>query len=185
MIEAVPRPAGPELISLNVDIDIDGNLWAAEGITKADFRGCCVEVFNEVQRLCEFDSGGIAECEIAILLTSNAKLQSLNLQFRGEDKPTNVLSFAALNFDCPTLKDGSPLFLGDIAIAFETVNCEAREQNKTMSDHLSHMIIHGTLHLLGYDHEDEKGAQKMEAIERKILEAQNIADPYVLLEHIL
>jgi probable rRNA maturation factor len=180
LIKAVPSPTGPELISLNVDIDIDGISWAAEEITKAGFSGCCVETFNEVQRLCEFDGGGVAECEIAILLTTDTKLQSLNLQFRGMDRPTNVLSFAALNVDCPPLTEGLPLFLGDIAIAVETVKREAREQNKTVSNHLSHMIIHGTLHLLGYDHEDEKDAQKMEALERKILGTQNIADPYVV-----
>jgi len=115
-------------------------------------------------------------------LTTDAELQSLNLQFRGIDKPTNVLSFAALDGDGPPVMAGQPLFLGDIAIAGETVAREANEQNKTVSDHLSHMIIHGTLHLLGYDHEDEDEALKMEALERKILSAHHIADPYVAME---
>jgi len=177
-------PAGPEFISLNVDIDIDGDVWAAEESTEVDFSRCCVQAFNEAQRLSQFDGDGVTACEIAILLTTDAKLQNLNLQFRGVDKPTNVLSFSALNVDRPPLMEGRPLFLGDIAIAAETVMREAHEQNKTVSDHLSHMIIHGTLHLLGYDHEDESEAHKMEALERKILATQSIADPYVVLEKV-
>ena len=169
---------GSIFILLNVDIDIDGVAWAAVENARADFRCCCVEAFNEVQRLSEFDGGSVTTCEIAILLTTDAKLQSLNLQFRGVDKPTNVLSFSALNVGSLKLMEGQPLFLGDIAIAAETVKREAHEQNKTMSDHLSHMIVHGTLHLLGYDHEDEEEAQKMEILESKILATQDIADPY-------
>jgi probable rRNA maturation factor len=177
-----PGPVGYEFISLNVDIDIDGGAWSVEGGTEASFRRCCLEAFNEAQRHGKFGGGGVSACEIAICLTTDVKLQSLNLQFRGMDKPTNVLSFSALNVDHPTLMKGQPLFLGDIAIAAETVMREAYEQNKTVSDHLSHMIIHGTLHLLGYDHETEGEAQEMETLERKILATQNIADPYVAME---
>jgi len=182
LAKVIPNFVGFESISLDVDIDIDGDAWPAEESTEADCRRCCLWAFNEVQRLHEFDGDSVTAFEIAILLTTDAKLQSLNLQFRGMDKPTNVLSFPALNVDNPTLMKGQSLFLGDIAIAAETVMREAHEQNKIVSDHLSHMIIHGTLHLLGYDHEDEKEAQKMEILERKILAAQNIADPYVEME---
>ena len=184
LVNSVPDPVGPDFISLNVDIEVDGDVWAFEGAAEKDLMNCCLQAFNEAQQLSEFDSGGAAECEIALLLTTNAKLQSLNLQFRGLDKPTNVLTFSALSADSPQLMKGQPLFLGDIAIAAETVIREAYEQNKTASDHLSHMIIHGTLHLLGYDHEDENAAQKMETLERKILAAQNIADPYLAMEQI-
>jgi probable rRNA maturation factor len=182
LAKVTPNFVGFESISLDVDIDIDSDAWPAKESTEADCRRCCVWAFNEVQRLREFDSGSVTAFEIAIILTTDAKLQSLNLQFRGLDKPTNVLSFPALNVDSPSLMKGQSLFLGDIAIAAETVMREANEQNKIVSDHLSHMIIHGTLHLLGYDHEDEKEAQKMEILERKILAEQNIADPYVEAE---
>jgi probable rRNA maturation factor len=181
LAKALPDPVVSEFISLNVDIDVDGDLWVAEESTEAVSRCCCLEAFNEAQRHSEFDCGVVTVCEIAILLTTDAKLQSLNLQFRGMDKPTNVLSFMAPNADCPTLMDGQSLFLGDIAVAAETVVREAHEQNKTVADHLSHMIIHGTLHLLGYGHEDEDEAQEMEALERKILATQNIADPYLAM----
>ena len=183
VVKADPDPLGPKLISLDVDIEIDGDAWADESSSiEADCRRCCVTAFNGVQNLGEFDDEGVEACEIAIRLTTDAELQSLNLQFRGMDKPTNVLSFAALDGDGPTIIAGQPLFLGDIAIAGETVAREANEQNKTVSDHLSHMIIHGTLHLLGYEHEDEDEALKMEALERKILSAHHVADPYVAME---
>ena len=175
-------PMGSKLISLNVDIDTDGYDWTAEGSTEVDFKRCCVEAFNEDQRHSEFDGNGVTAYEIAILLTTDSKLQSLNLQFRGIDKTTNVLSFSAFDLDCPPLINGLPLFLGDIAIAFETVKREAYEQNKTIPDHLSHLIIHGTLHLLGYDHKDDIEAQEMETLERKLLATQDIADPYVAME---
>jgi probable rRNA maturation factor len=173
-------PAGSKFISLNVDIDDDA--WVFEEITKVDLRRGCVLAFNEAQHLSQVDSGGVTECEIAILLTTDAQSQSLNLQFRGVDKPTNVLSFSALNVDCPPLMLGQPLFIGDIAIAAETVIREAGEQSKTVSNHLLHMVIHGTLHLLGYDHEEENEALKMETLERKVLETLNISDPYVAME---
>jgi probable rRNA maturation factor len=182
LAKVIPSPLGPIFPLLNVDIDIKGNAWAAEENGEADFRRCCVEAFNEAQCLSEFDNGSISKCEIAILLTTDAKLQSLNMQFRGVDKPTNVLSFAAFNINRPQLIECQPLFLGDIAIAAETVKREAHEQNKTVRDHLSHMIIHGTLHLLGYDHEYEEEAQEMETLERKILATLNIADPYLVTE---
>ena len=186
LFKVVPDTIMPEFILLNVDIDIDidldGDAWVTEGSTEVDLRRCCVQTFNEAQSLSEFDGGGATSFEIAILLTTDANMQTLNLQFRGMDKPTNVLSFPALDPDHQPLMEGQPLFLGDIAIAAETVVREAYEQKKTVSDHLSHMIIHGTLHLLGYAHEDEDGAQEMETLECKILATQNIADPYVTME---
>jgi probable rRNA maturation factor len=178
LAKPAPHTEQAKFILLNVDINMNADAWATEGITEADLRRCSVEAFNASQRLCGFDRDGISACEIAILITTDAKLQSLNLQFRGMDKPTNVLSFNALNVKRQSLMDGQPLFLGDIAIATETVMREAHEQNKKVADHLSHMIIHGTLHLLGYDHEDEDEAKKMEALERRILASLNIADPY-------
>lgn len=181
--KADPDPRGSKFISVDVDIEIDGDAWSGAGVSmEADYRRCCIAAFNEVQNIGEFDGAGVEACEIAIRLTTDAELQNLNLQFRGMDKPTNVLSFAALDGDGPSVMAGQPLLLGDIAIAAETVAREALEQKKTIPDHLSHMIIHGTLHLLGYDHEDPDEALEMEALERKILAAQGIADPYVAME---
>jgi probable rRNA maturation factor len=110
--------------------------------------------------------------QISILLTGDAAIRALNLQFRGKDKPTNVLSFPAA--DMP----GNEAFLGDIAVAFETALQEAAEQGKALGDHLSHLIVHGMLHLLGEDHETADDAERMEMAERRILARLAIADPY-------
>lgn len=106
--------------------------------------------------------------ELSILLTTDGAIRKLNALYRGKDKPTNVLSFPA---------DDS-LMLGDIAVAYGVTAREAKAEHKTLTAHLSHLVVHGVLHLLGYDHEDEKDAVTMERRERKILADLGIADPY-------
>ncbi|MEN0041914.1 MAG: rRNA maturation RNase YbeY [Pseudomonadota bacterium] len=114
-----------------------------------------------------------ADAEVSFLLTDDDAVRVLNRDWRGKDKPTNVLSFAANEGDGPV----TPL-LGDIVIARETVAREAEEQGKTFDDHFTHLIIHGLLHLIGHDHEDGGEADAMEALERRILADLGIADPY-------
>jgi probable rRNA maturation factor len=120
-----------------------------------------------------------ADAELAIMLTDDAGIRTLNQNWRGIDKPTNVLSFPALQppegADEP---DDMPRMLGDIAIAYETMRREADEQEKSFSNHLSHLAIHGFLHLVGYDHEKDEEAEEMEALEREILATLGIPDPY-------
>jgi probable rRNA maturation factor len=117
--------------------------------------------------------------EISLVLADDAMVQGLNRQYRGQDKPTNVLSFAALDGDAGTPQpDGSPVLLGDVVLAFETTAREAAADGKTLADHLSHLLVHGVLHLLGYDHDDEGEAEEMERRERLILAGLGIADPY-------
>jgi probable rRNA maturation factor len=106
--------------------------------------------------------------ELSILLTADSASRKLNALYRGKDKPTNVLSFPA----------GDSLMLGDIAIAYGVTAREAKTERKTLTAHLSHLVVHGVLHLLGYDHENEKDAVAMERRERKILADLGIADPY-------
>jgi probable rRNA maturation factor len=109
------------------------------------------------------------EGAVSVLFTDDAALRNLNRTWRGKDTPTNVLSFPA--------PEGFGA-LGDIALALETVLAEAREQRKTASAHAAHLIAHGFLHLIGYDHEDENEADVMENRERAILAGLGIADPY-------
>ncbi len=107
---------------------------------------------------------------VSLLLTSDLAVQALNARFRGQDKPTNVLSFPAPK---------NPEFhLGDLALAYGVCVREAAEQGKTLAQHTSHLIVHGMLHLLGYDHEEDGEAEEMENEEREILARLGIADPY-------
>lgn len=117
--------------------------------------------------------------EISMVLADDATVQGLNRDWRGKDKPTNVLSFAALDDDEAPLPEGAPLLLGDIVLAFETCAREAEEQGKTLADHFAHLVVHGVLHLLGYDHEQDDEAEAMEALEVAVLARLGVADPYL------
>ena len=119
----------------------------------------------------------VADAEVAVMLTDDAGIRTLNSNWRGIDKPTNVLSFPALQ---PTAGAPSdvPRTLGDIAIAYETMRREADEEQKPFDHHLSHLAVHGFLHLIGYDHENDGDAEEMEALETQILAHLGIPDPY-------
>ena len=110
------------------------------------------------------------------MLTDDARVRELNREWRGQDKATNVLSFPAAQ---PPGETPQPLMLGDIAIAYETTRNEAEAEGKPFQNHLSHLAIHGFLHLLGYDHLDDDEAEEMEGLERDILATLGIADPYL------
>jgi probable rRNA maturation factor len=114
------------------------------------------------------------EHELSLLLADDSAVRALNRDWRGKDRPTNVLSFPA---GAPAA-EGAPLLLGDVALAYETVAREAAEQGKTLADHMRHLFVHGILHLLGHDHEDEGEAERMESLERSILAGLGVADPY-------
>lgn len=120
----------------------------------------------------------LARAEISIVLADDAEVQRLNRDFRGQDKPTNVLSFAALDDDeAPQPEDG-PLVLGDVILAYQTTASEAARDGKTLVRHLSHLVVHGVLHLLGYDHMEDDEADEMERLETAVLGALGIPDPY-------
>jgi probable rRNA maturation factor len=115
--------------------------------------------------------------EVSVVLADDAFVHKLNKEYRGKDKPTNVLSFH--QFEAEELKQQSGyVALGDIILAHETVLREAEQQGKTFEDHLTHLLIHGTLHLLGYDHIDDDEAETMEALEIEILAGMGIKNPY-------
>ncbi|MFM9978470.1 MAG: rRNA maturation RNase YbeY [Sphingomonadaceae bacterium] len=119
--------------------------------------------------------------EISIRLTSDAEVQTLNRQYRQQDKSTNVLSFPMVQADLleslANTDDGEVL-LGDIVLAHETCAREAAERDVPLEDHVAHLIVHGTLHLLGYDHITDAQAEAMEAVERDIMGSLGLHDPY-------
>ena len=119
----------------------------------------------------------VADAEVAVMLTDDAGIRTLNSNWRGIDKPTNVLSFPALQPSAGAPAD-APRMLGDIAIAYETTRREADDEEKPFDHHLSHLAVHGFLHLIGYDHENDDDAEAMESLEREILAQLGIADPY-------
>ncbi len=156
---------------LEVDVAVRCPLWtdnlkAADALCQAAARAC--------YPACD-------PAEVSLVLADDAFVRDLNREYRGQDKATNVLSFASDSAnESPVFSGGpgGPRMLGDIIVAFETVFAEASAQGKTLADHLCHLVVHGMLHLLGYDHEQDPAAEKMEALEVKILATLEIADPY-------
>lgn len=119
--------------------------------------------------------GTAKRVELSLMLSDNRRMRLLNRRWRAEDRPTNVLSFPAATH----APRGAPLLLGDVVLALETVRREAREQGKRLADHFQHLVVHGVLHLAGYDHETEADAAVMEPLETRILRRLGIADPYL------
>jgi probable rRNA maturation factor len=144
--------------------------WSAE----PDAEAIVHRAIEAAASMVDADTG---DAELAVMLTDDAGIRTLNRNWRSIDKPTNVLSFPALQ---PTgaRSDDAPRMLGDIAIAYETTRSEADDEQKPFDHHLSHLAVHGFLHLVGYDHENEAEAEAMENLERDILGTLGIPDPY-------
>jgi probable rRNA maturation factor len=115
--------------------------------------------------------------ELGITLTDDAGQQQLNYKYRGKPAPTNVLAFPAWDPNAP-VPCGAPLLLGDVVLAFETVEREAVDQGKTFVDHFRHLVVHGVLHLLGWEHQSGAAAAEMEVLETSILAKLGVPDPY-------
>jgi probable rRNA maturation factor len=147
---------------LTVEIDIASADWTAEPNAETCVQGAITATARRVP----------GEGEVSVLLTDDAAVRVLNRDWRGFDKPTNVLSFPAPK------QPAGPAVLGDIAIAYETVAREAAEEGKPFLHHLAHLAVHGYLHLMGYDHQTDSEAEAMEALEREILRSLRIPDPY-------
>jgi probable rRNA maturation factor len=129
---------------------------------------------------------GTAAIEISVRLTTDAEVQTLNAQYRHKDKPTNVLSFPMVQADLLDTvgqnSDDGEVLLGDIVLAYGVCAAEAAEKGISVEDHATHLIVHGTLHLLGYDHLDDDEGEAMEAIEIDALKSLGLADPYFIQE---
>ncbi len=138
-------------------------------------------VFSAAQAA--FRSGRITkdrDAEVSVRLTTDAEIEALNGDYRNQARPTNVLSFPALTTaDLARLPNSVPLILGDVIIALETTLMEANAEAKPLEDHLSHLVVHGMLHLLGHDHETEKEAEIMENLEVDVLKRLGINNPYL------
>ncbi|MBB5772287.1 putative rRNA maturation factor [Brevundimonas vesicularis] len=143
-----------------IEIEVEAEAWT----------GALPDAEAVVERAAQAALGAVAG-DIVVLLTDDAAVRDLNGRFRDKDKPTNVLSF-------PAPENAFP-HLGDIVLAYGVCATEAEAQGKTLADHLSHLVVHGVLHLLGRDHEDDAEAEEMEAEEREILAQIGVADPYL------
>ena len=119
--------------------------------------------------------------EVSILLTDDSAVQALNREWRGLDKPTNVLSFPAPKMPTMAGVAASSPTLGDIVIAYETLQRECQDEDREFLHHLTHLTVHGFLHLIGYDHQTDAQADEMEGIESKIMIAMNLPDPWLHL----
>jgi probable rRNA maturation factor len=124
-------------------------------------------------------ASGNRPVEISVRLTGDDEVRALNAKWRGKDKPTNVLSFPLAEIDeIEATRDGPELMLGDIVLARGVCVAEAGDKHMQVEDHAAHLLVHGTLHLLGYDHDDDAGAADMEGREVRALARLGIADPY-------
>ncbi len=163
-----------------VDVIVEDDRWHAVGIERI-----AAKAFHATLRQLGLDG---AFWEISLLACDDAKISTLNADFRGKPQPTNVLSWpnaeraARVAGATPILPNAEDQMiddeLGDIAIAYETCAREAKEAGKTMQDHVTHLIVHGILHVLGYDHVRDADATLMEGLESRILGNMGIADPY-------
>ena len=147
-----------------VDVVIDSGLWKKHPDAEDTIRQAIVEAAKA-----ERQSRG----DVSVLLTDDKAIQALNKKWRGQDKPTNVLSFPAQPMPG---SESSPL--GDIVIAFDTIAREAERDEKPFAHHLAHLAVHGFLHLAGHDHETDKEADAMERLETEILARIGVPDPY-------
>lgn len=147
-----------------VDVDVEASAWT-DAVPGAEDL-----VDRAVQAAMAFADPAPDAANVTILLADDEAVTGLNQQYRGRAGPTNVLSFPS-----PSNPEGH---LGDLALAYETCAREAGEQGKPLAAHLSHLVAHGVLHLLGFDHEDDAGAEVMEAAEREAMARLGLPDPY-------
>ncbi|AZO05271.1 MULTISPECIES: rRNA maturation RNase YbeY [unclassified Mesorhizobium] len=152
---------------VNIDIFVEAGNWPAEAELTRLVDRAVAAAFAE--------TGATGVSELSVVFSDDAHIRTLNAEWRGKDKPTNVLSFPAFPFP----KGGKlPPMLGDIVLASETVAREAALEDKPLENHITHLVIHGLLHLLGHDHETDAEAEEMEAFERAALARLAIPDPY-------
>ena len=149
-----------------IDIQTRSPLWNAQPLAEKTVRDAIAAAASTLST---------ADSEVSIVLTDDSAMAVLNRDWRGIDKPTNVLSFPASGHK----GSENSHFLGDIVIAYETLARECDDENRTFVHHLAHLAVHGFLHLVGYDHETDAQAEEMEGLESRIMTRMNMPDPYV------
>ena len=161
----------------DIDILIEDDRWQA-----VDLATLALRVIPQV-----LDDQGLDDVELSVLACDDTRIAALNAHFRDKSTPTNVLSWPEVDLSpdvagtaphAPTADPGGTISLGDIAISYDTCAREAVAQNKSFVDHVTHLIIHGVLHLLGYDHIRDLDATRMETLEVKLLGSMGVSDPY-------
>ena len=162
--------------NLDVLIDVDDERWL-EWHSADQWHILLHKIIQQVLN----DLNVLIKVEVSILLTNDDEIQRLNQEFRNKDKPTNVLSFPNLTEDellNANRNSPHPYLLGDLALSFETILKESLAEKKTFLDHFNHLVVHGMLHILGYDHETDDEAESMQEKEIMILNTLNINNPY-------
>jgi len=162
-------------MELNIEINCESDKWKG-------FLADAELILNDLANKALEEIGvsnSVEYVEISVLLTDNNNIRKLNRDYRGKDKPTNVLSFPLEEHDAGNYNSvAEQMLLGDIALAYEIILQEANEQEKSFKHHYTHLVLHGILHLLGYDHIEEDDAEEMESIEINVLEKMEVANPY-------
>jgi probable rRNA maturation factor len=153
-------------LSPSVEVQVRSPLWSAQPLAEQTVREAIAAAAATLSTV---------DGEVSIVLTDDSDMRKLNRQWRGIDKPTNVLSF-------PAKDGGGEKMLGDIVVAFETLQRECDEEGMQFLHHLAHLAVHGFLHLHGYDHQTDAQADAMEALESRIMRALKMPDPYLVRE---
>lgn len=167
----------PDAFRLVADVVVHCDQWHdvadLEDTIRAAATATAAQRQMRSETVCSFENG-----HVTVVLADDARVQDLNCEFRGKNKPTNVLSFPA-PADPGLSEPGSDArYFGDIVLAYETIRQEAEAAEKPISAHLTHLVVHGILHLFGYDHATDVDAEQMEALEVKVLAKLNIENPY-------
>ena len=162
----LPRKRGGAKKQVEIDVIVRSARWRKRPTAKTIVKRAVLAAVEAIST---------PSTELAIVLTDDSAIQTLNRDWRGKNAPTNVLSFPAA---APGKSRSAPPYIGDIIIAYQTVAREAVAEGKPFNHHLAHLAVHGFLHLLGYDHENDRDAEKMERLERKILKRLAVPDPY-------